>query len=319
MPSNASPKKGVQKSQPKKPHPVSSRLVPKRREDLKSLLDALVSRYKTPDFIVADPIQFPHRYLKQSPQTAEWVGFLAAMFSYGRRETLVTNIESILQRMGNDPALYLQEFSLKKARSDFKGFIYRFNTGEDVVQLLARLERVYQDYEFLEAFLKPSLPLLKKQGYQAGLADFMERFIDLGPPLSSGLKFTLAHPARGGACKRLQMYLRWMVRQETDVTTAVDLGLWQNSLSAKQLLVPMDTHVSKWARHFKLTRRLSDDWQTAEEITRVFRRFAPEDPLIYDFALFGLGAELTRGYSNCEVQSNESGHRTRDLLKYLLK
>lgn len=268
--------------------------MPKRREALKQLLNTLVARYKTPTFIEQDPIQFPHRFLKNSRQTAEWVGFVAAMFSYGRRETLVANIDLILQRMGNDPEQYLQAFSLKKARSDFNGFIYRFNTGEDVAQILARLERVYQDYDSLEAFLKPSLSFYKMDGYQAVLADFIERLIDLGPPLSSGLKFTLAHPARGGACKRLQMYLRWMVRQEKDVNSAVDLGLWQNSLSPKDLLVPMDTHVSKWARHFKMTRRLSDDWQTAEEITRVFRRFSPEDPLIYDFALFGLGAELVR-------------------------
>jgi uncharacterized protein (TIGR02757 family) len=306
MQSTASQKKTSRLSQ-KKVSGAESRLqVPKRRDELKQLLDTLVCRYKTPAFIAQDPVQFAHRYVEYSPQTAEWVGFLAAMFSYGRRETLVATIDSILKRMGQPPEQYLQEFNLTKARSDFQGFIYRFNTGEDVVHLLARLERVYQEYDSLEAFLKPSLPLghsqgkyrgktqEKIQGYQAVLGDFMTRFIDLGPPLSSGLKFTLAHPARGGACKRLQMYLRWMVRQEKEESTAVDLGLWQNSLSPKDLLVPMDTHVSKWARHFHMTRRLSDDWQTAEEITRVFKRFSSEDPLIYDFALFGLGAELAR-------------------------
>lgn len=263
---------------------------------LKDFLDGLVTQYKTTAFIATDPISFPHRF-RLEPKTCEWVGFLAALFSYGRREKILETVEWILGRMEGDPAGFLTDFHPKRDKKRFSNFVYRFNREEDLLALFSRLQHIYQEYGSIEQFFMAPSPKVELS-LQEQLGDFMDRFIALGESPSAGLKFLLAHPARGGACKRLHMYLRWMVRQDEPDTPSIDLGLWQRALKPSQLMIPLDTHVAQMARKLSLTQRNANDWQTAEEITAVFRLLCPEDPIRYDFALFGYNLALTQPEKN---------------------
>jgi uncharacterized protein (TIGR02757 family) len=267
------------------------RLTKRSAQALKAHLDQWVAQYKTPAFIPNDPIQFPHRF-RETPQTCEWIGLLAALFSYGRRDKILETVDWMLTQMGPDPEAFLGSFRKKTDTGRFAGFVYRFNREGDILALLERFQRIYQEYGSIEAFFIESAKTAGSDtSLQARLGAFMEALIDLGDPPSPGLKFLLAHPARGGACKRLHMYLRWMVRQDEDPASRVDFGLWERGLSPGQLLMPLDTHVAQMARQLGLTNRNANDWQTAEEITAVFRRFCPSDPVRYDFALFGYNSD----------------------------
>jgi uncharacterized protein (TIGR02757 family) len=229
------------------------------------------------------------------PETAEWVGFLSALFSYGRREKIMENLAWIFQRMEGDPKGFLETFHPKKDRKVFQGFVYRFNREEDLLGLCCRLQKVMQRYGSLEQLYLNASPAISNEdpkAFQLKLGAFMDAFIDLEPlpagGLNNGLKFLLPHPERKGACKRLNMFLRWVVREDPDPAQQVDLGLWkQQAVLPKDLIIPLDTHVAQMARKLNLTQRQANDWQTAEEITEIFRNFCPEDPTVYDFAMFG--------------------------------
>lgn len=249
-----------------------------RFDALKEQLEDLDRLCRTPDFVAHDPLRFPHRF-RQTPLAAEMVGFMAAMFGFGQRPMILKTVERLLAPMGADPLAYVQAFTPSRGQNDYAGFVYRFYKTEDVVWLLGNLQRVYGDYGSLEAVLAAQpreWPLRDRlAGFMDALAGRESRL------LSYGSRFMLPHPARGGACKRLHMFLRWMVRDD-----GIDLGLWREALRPSDLLIPVDTHVARNARLLGLTRRKADDWRTAEEITEVLRQLDPEDPVRYDFALF---------------------------------
>jgi uncharacterized protein (TIGR02757 family) len=250
---------------------------------LKRFLDELVLQYNTPDFIPADPVSFPHRF-RTDPDNCELVAFLAALLAYGRRSQILQTLDGVLARLGDNPRDYVEHFSAKAAKKDFADFVYRFNRGDDLVWLFGRLQALYGDFGSLEAAFAKAYS--QTPDLQSALTGFMDALMGEKPPpllCREGLKFLLPHPKNNGACKRLHLFLRWMVRQD-----AVDFGLWK-ALPASALLIPLDTHVARVARQLQLTRRASNDWKTAEEITAVFRTFCPEDPVKYDFALFGAG------------------------------
>lgn len=253
------------------------------------VFDALVAQYKTPAYIENDPIQLPYRYA-DDPKTCEMVALITALFSYGRREAIIETMRRVFRIMGDSPLDFVQNFSPKRDGKLFSHFLYRFNKPGDLVFLLSRLQWVYQHYESLEdLFLAQQLgttPDLK-----TGIAGFTDVLLNHQPPATYGLKFLLAHPTNGGACKRFNMFLRWMVRQDPEPAGRVDFGLWQRALSPKGLLVPLDTHILKMNAQLRLSTRKSSDWQTAEEITEIFRAMCPEDPVKYDYALFGFSMD----------------------------
>lgn len=249
---------------------------------LGAYLDALVARYKTPAYIEADPIQFPHRFA-HDPRACELSAFIAALFSYGRRESIIETLNTIFRLTDQDPAGFLASFHPKKDARLFSHFVYRFNTGEDLVFLWRRLQWVYREYGSLENLMASQ----SGGDLKARLAGLTDALLDGQPPPSYGVKFLFAHPKNGGACKRMNMFLRWMVRQDVQADSRVDLGLWQHALSPSDLVVPLDTHVLKMNRLLELTPNQSGTWQTAQAITDVFRRFDPVDPVRYDYALFG--------------------------------
>lgn len=252
--------------------------------------DELVTRYGGPGFIPHDPISFPHRYRQSSDwRDIECAAFIAAHFSYGRREAILQTLAGIFERLGPEPVFTLVTTSPKDLVSRFKGFYYRFNTADDLIFLLQRLGEIYQNDT--QASLKTLWREIHQQtsDVRQSIHRFRHALLAEGnvlAPQTYGMKFLFADPMQNSAAKRFNMFLRWMVRADE-----VDFGLWADVMSPAQLMMPLDTHVAATARAYGITQRKSNDWQTAEEITRYFRRLYPEDPVRYDFALFGLGIQ----------------------------
>jgi uncharacterized protein (TIGR02757 family) len=248
--------------------------------------EALVEQYAKPSFIARDPISFPHAYHHHSDwRNAECAAFLAALFSYGRREKILETLNGILTPLGSDPVGTLTRLSSKQLKQQVKGFYYRFNTADDLQFLLGRLQEIYADGGSLKDLW--GLAHSETGDLKQRIHGFRQAFLHEGEikPLDSyGMKFLMADPLQNSAAKRFNMFLRWMVRKD-----AVDLGLWQDVMSPAELMIPLDTHVATMARRFRITERKSNDWRTVEEITQYFRKRCPSDPVRYDFALFGLG------------------------------
>jgi uncharacterized protein (TIGR02757 family) len=262
---------------------------------LAPVLNALVTQYKVPAYVQSDPIQIPYRYV-DNPQACELVAFITALFSYGRRDLIIDTVSGLFRVTENDPLGFLENFNAKRDAKLFQHFIYRFNKGPDLVFLWQRLQWAYREYGSLEALFQESVaqgdyanPQMTR--LRAGIAGFTDRLLGGTEPQSYGLKFLFAHPDKGGACKRFNMFLRWMVREDVEPSGRVDFGLWKQALDPSDLLMPLDTHVMKMNRNLGLTGRQDGSWRTAEEITDVFRLLCPDDPVKYDYALFGFSLD----------------------------
>lgn len=250
--------------------------------------DALATQFCTTDFIPADPIWFPHQYQHNTDwRDAECIAFIAALFSYGRRDKIKATLREILPPLGDTPVSTLMTASTGMLQKSFQHFYYRFNTAQDLVFLLQRLSEIYQTEGSLKQLWIQSANA--SSDLKSSIHQFRQRFLYSGThqaPLTYGMKFLFADPMKNSAAKRFNMFLRWMVRHD-----AVDLGLWSDVLATSELKIPLDTHVAAMARQYQITTRLSNDWRTVEEITDYFRQICPNDPVRYDFALFGLGLE----------------------------
>ena len=235
-----------------------------------------------------DPLKFAHQYHRS--QDAECVAFVSAMAAYGQRTLFLPLLQKLWAPLGAKPVEWLLSYdndrqlndALQRVWPDFK---YRFNTRQDFIWLMQRLHRVYANFDSLENLLLASD---RGNSYQDWLTHRMNLLLGDNPPKTHGLRYLLAHPGRHGSCKRLHLFLRWMVRGPD----GTDLGLWQNSLTPSHLLMPLDTHVAKAARHLGLICRKSNDWQTAEQLTAALRHYRPDDPVSLDLALFQLGQTL---------------------------
>lgn len=244
-------------------------------EQVKARLEEWYHRYNQPDFISADPISIPHRFTQ--PADIEISGLFAALLAWGQRKTIINKCQELMQRMDYAP----HQFILQHSDDDLKGllgFCHRTFCDTDLLYFVHWLRWYYQQHDTLEdAFLHGST---QKQR--------LENFHDLFFSLEDAPQRTRKHiatPARGSACKRINMYLRWMVRQDAQ---GVDFGLWQRMKPA-DLICPIDVHVERQARMLGLLKREQIDWRAAEELTENLRQFDATDPVKYDFALFGLG------------------------------
>lgn len=248
--------------------------------DLKDFLDAEVEQYNRPGFIENDPIAIPHLF--NGKQDIEIAGLFAATLAWGQRFTIINNCKRLLQFMENAP----YQFILNHTERDLKPFLsfqHRTFGPTDVLYFIEFLNWYYRQYDSLEhAFLVDSSEIT----IEKGLIQFRMLFFSL-PDYPERTKKHIATPERKSACKRLNMYLRWMVRKDS---SGVDFGIW-SKIKPSQLVCPCDVHVERVARKLKLIRRKQMDWQTALELTRKLRLFDPKDPVKYDFALFGLGLE----------------------------
>lgn len=260
------------------------------KSNLHSYLDSLVEKYKNPSFITNDPIRFPHRYT--DPKDQEIMGFVAAMMAQGRRTKIVENLEKIETLMDKKPYEYIVNFEYEKELEkfkDFSHFAYRNILGEEIICIFHLIKQVLQKYGSLKALFLEGLDPKNQKNVKEALIHFTDVIFSQTPPpnmlegISGKIKALLPSPARGSACKRLNMMLRWFVRKDD-----VDLGIW-TEVPASMVLIPLDFHVSKLSRELGLTSRKQDDWKTAEEITERLKEFDPKDPSKYDFAIFGMG------------------------------
>ncbi|MEM0951697.1 MAG: TIGR02757 family protein [Cyanobacteria bacterium P01_H01_bin.74] len=267
--------------------------------DLQQQLDTWVDRYKTAAYIAQDPLQLPYRYIQHEFQTCELVALMTALLSYGRRSVIIDTVSALLLLLGDEPLDYLMRFNPKKEARRFQHFVYRFNTGRDIVTLLEQLQRIYHDYGSLAAcFANAASKSHRLPDGRLCLQTTIGLFWDCVLPPEhkawqrNGIRFMLAHPRNGGACKRFNMFLRWMVRQDAPGEDQVDLGLWrQAGIAPADLIIPLDTHVLKMNSLLELTPHKQGNWRTAEALTAIFRTFNPEDPVRYDYALFGYSLE----------------------------
>lgn len=248
--------------------------------DLKAFLDRKYSQYNTPDFINEDPISIPHRFFRL--QDIEISGFIAAVLAWGQRKTIINKCTELFNLMDNAP----YDFVRNHQESDLKAFLnfkHRTFNATDTLYFIQYFQQYYQHHESLEkAFLAEGHR--DEENLEAGLIRFHNQFFTLEDhPLRT--KKHIATPARNSACKRINMFLRWMVR---DDDRGVDFGLWKN-IKPSQLICPCDVHVDRVARKLGLITRKQTDWQTAKELTAGLKLLDPEDPVKYDFALFGLG------------------------------
>jgi len=279
-----------------------TRRKPVSPELLRNRLDALVATFDV-STIEPDPLQLVLRY--REPRDQEVAGLLAAAFAYGRAEIIVANIGRVLTRMHPSPGQYIATFDRAEGERRFADFAHRFHKMPELVALLERIAAVVGSHG--------SLGALFRDGYDAGapdiapsLAHFVEALIGAVPARGRGaaamnrsLQYLLTSPKGGSACKRMNLYLRWMVRR-----TPPDLGLWDFVDPAK-LVIPVDTHIHRIATFLGLNERKSTDWKTARGITDRLARFDRADPVRYDFALCRLGildlCSRTRRKENCDV------------------
>jgi uncharacterized protein (TIGR02757 family) len=268
---------------------------PVRGEVLKSRLDALVETFDVTT-IAPDPLQLVLRF--HDPLDREVAGLIAAAFAYGRAETIVANIGAVLAKMKPSPYRYLARFDAAEARRRFAGFVHRFHKMPDLVAFLGCLARVVEQHGSIGALFRQCYDETDAD-IGPSLARFVESMQARMPARSAALRYLLTSPNDGSACKRMNLFLRWMVRR-----TSPDLGLWTFVDPAK-LVMPVDTHIHRIATFLGLNRRKSADWKAARALTDELARFDRTDPVRYDFALCRLGildlCSRKRRRENCDV------------------
>jgi uncharacterized protein (TIGR02757 family) len=253
-----------------------------RTDRLFEFLEAKVRQYNQPGFIAADPISIPHRFNRL--QDIEISAFWAAMLAWGQRQTILNKCDDLLARMDHAPYDFVRNHQ-EIDRRRFLDFKHRTFNATDTLYFLEFFQQYYRQHDSLETafsrYLKPDDPTVER-----ALVGFHETFFGL-PDAPPRTRKHVATPARKSSCKRLNMFLRWMVRRDD---AGVDFGLW-NTIRPAQLVCPCDVHVERVARHLGLIQRRPTDWLTALELTESLRKFDSTDPVKYDFALFGLGVE----------------------------
>jgi uncharacterized protein (TIGR02757 family) len=232
-------------------------------------LDALYAKYNRREFVHPDPLEFLYEY--PDIRDREIVGLIASGLAYGRVAQILKSVRKVLENMPG-PVEFLANGTPREFGKVFQGFKHRFTTGEDLAGLLAGIKRVREEYGSLNRCFLAGGTDQAETVYEAGLA--------FSNTLSGGKRNSLLPLANGkSACKRLHLFLRWMVRKD-----AVDPGGWEGIPESK-LVIPLDTHMHKMSIRLGLTRRKQADAKTAHEITRAFRRIVPEDAVKYDFSL----------------------------------
>jgi uncharacterized protein (TIGR02757 family) len=262
-----------------------------RLDRIKPALDRLYARYNQPEFVRPDPVEFLHRY--ESPADREVAGLVASSLAHGRAAQISRSISTVLAKMGPSPRRFLEETSEASMRQALMDFRHRLVGGDRLASLLLAARRVIRRYGSLRAcFVAGFDP--DCDTILLALSAFVDKLTAGGDGWHRGL---LPSPDGGSACKRLNLFLRWMVRRD-----AIDPGGWDD-VPASKLVIPLDTHMHRVGRALGLTKRKQADLRTAQEITAAFRTISPDDPVKYDFALTRLGirsdADLGAFLSEC--------------------
>lgn len=247
--------------------------------DIKSLLDRKVEQYNTPAFIGNDPVCIPHSYALR--QDKEIMGFFAAIFAWGQRKTIISKCRELAGRMDNAPSDFIKNHTGKDLKK-LLGFKHRTFNDTDLLYCIDFMHRHYNVSDTLETAFFPS----DGMDVESGLNHFQSYFFS-SPDAPHRTQKHIPSPLRKSACKRLNMFLRWMVRKDNK---GVDFGLWQK-VSPAMLICPLDLHVERAARMLGLLRRDKPDWRAALELTANLSLMDSDDPVKYDFALFGISIE----------------------------
>ncbi len=248
---------------------------------IKEFLDSKVVQYNQPSFIAYDPVSIPHLFSKQ--QDIEIAAFFAAIFAWGNRTTIINKSRELMKMMNDEP----HDFILHHTAADLQ-FLLRFKhrtfNATDLLYFIQFLHHHYKRHNSLEAAFTLHLSSEKENTIEQALIQFHYYFFSLedAPPRT---KKHVATPEKKSNCKRLNMFLRWMVRKDN---CGVDFGIWKG-LQPSQLICPVDVHVARVAKRFNLLQQKQTNWNAAVELTQYLRTLDADDPVKYDFALFGLG------------------------------
>lgn len=247
--------------------------------ELKQLLDEKYEEYCSVDFIGSDPISIPHRF--EEPQDIEISGLIAATIAWGQRPTIIKNAKKAMILMGNEPHRFVMEHSEKDLK-DFDGFVHRTFQAEDLKHFIRSLRNMYSEWDSLEDVFLSGI----KEGntnMKHSIHHFKQEFFAI--PHEKRTQKHIADPLNGSSAKRINMYLRWMVRPND---RGVDFGIWKR-IPTSILSCPLDVHSGRNARQLGLLLRTQNDWKAVEELDASLRKLDAQDPVKYDYALFGLG------------------------------
>ncbi len=269
--------------------------------NLRSALEALYAGYNV-ERAVADPVWIIHRY--HQPNDREVVGFIAAALAFGRVQSVLNSIEGMLQVMGPSPAAFVRAFDPARDRKQFDHLVHRWTKGADMAALVWVMHQMMVRSGSIEGFFAEGLPDAAVD-VSEGLQSFSTRALALDQKAvygrskpKPGVAYFFSRPSSGGACKRLNLFLRWMVR-----TDQVDLGVWSR-VRPGQLIVPLDTHVIRVGQCLRLTRLKSPGWRMAADITKSLRALDPVDPVKFDFSICHLGMMNACGFGKKQGDSH---------------
>jgi len=247
-------------------------------EELRKLLEEKYARYNNPEFIETDPISIPHLFsLKENIEISS---FLTATIAWGNRKSIIRNARVLMSLLDNDPYDFVMNSNDKDYRV-LEKFCHRTFCGIDAMYFMKSLSNIYRVHGGLETIFSEEFKL--KGNIKDCLIKFREIFFE--PVHSERTEKHVANVTKGSSAKRLNMFLRWMVRKDNK---GVDFGLW-SELPSSALYMPLDVHTGNVARNIGLLNRKQNDWKSVEELTSALRAFDPDDPVKYDFALFGMG------------------------------
>jgi uncharacterized protein (TIGR02757 family) len=246
-------------------------------DELKSFLDEKVNLYNNPNFIESDPIQIPHLYSVK--EDIEIAGFLSATIAWGNRKMIINNAKKMMEMMGNSPYDFVMSYNQNQLDT-LENFVHRTFNGGDFITFIKCLQNIYNNHNGLEAVFARNI---ESNSTQKSISEFKKVFFEI-----EHLQRTQKHvsdPLQGSAAKRINMFLRWMCRQDNK---GVDLGIWK-TIPASALSCPLDVHSGNVARKLTLLSRKQNDAKALFELDTNLRLLDPNDPVKYDFALFGLG------------------------------
>jgi len=249
-----------------------------KQTELKEFLDEKVALYNHPKFIKSDPIQIPHLFSKK--EDIEIAAFMTATISWGNRKIIIQNASKLMELLDNTPFDFVMNHQENDLKS-FENFVHRTFNSLDLQQFVKSLKHIYQKYEGLENVLSVSP---SENNYQSAIHHFKKIFFEISH--ENRTQKHISDPMKNSAAKRINMFLRWMVRNDT---CGVDFGIWKTHNPAN-LSCPLDVHSGNVARKLGILKREQNDWKALTELDKKLRKLDKNDPVKYDFALFGLGA-----------------------------
>lgn len=253
----------------------------------KTELDKLVQKYETEEFIKDDPVQFIHK-LGNSKKDKEIAGFLSSLFAYGNRKLFITKLDDMFNRT----SMNLYDYIMAGDFKNLKGLEYRFSKDYDIIPIFNILHKLYSESEGLEELFKYAYDKFPREN---NIDDKYDKFLQVSvdyfysnAPKNAGQGFyhMIPNPKNGGAMKRMNMFLRWVIRK-----SPVDMGIW-SCMKPKDLYIPLDVHVARQSRNMGLLTRKSNDYKAVVELTNKLKEFCADDPVKYDFAMFAFGVKL---------------------------